>query len=54
MDPVTAIQLVESLVSLIKGCRTTLRAIKDFNRGDDDLADLARDVESLFAFLQGT
>lgn len=53
MDPVTAIQLVASLVSLTKACRTTLRAIKDFKCGDNDLADLARDVESLFAFLQG-
>lgn len=53
MDPITVIQSVASLVNLIKGCRTTLRAIEDFKRGDKDLADLARDVESLFAFLQG-
>lgn len=53
MDPVTAIQLVASLVSLVKTCRTSLQAIKDFRDGDDDLAALVRDVDSFVAFLQG-
>lgn len=53
MDPVTAIQLVASLVSLVKTCRTSLQAIKNFRDGDDDLAALVRDVDSFVAFLQG-
>jgi len=52
MDPVTAIQLVASLISLVKTCRASLQAIKDFKDSDDDLADLVSDVESFTAFLQ--
>lgn len=53
MDPITAIQLVASLITLIKACRTSLQAIEDFRHGDDDLAELIRDVETFVAFLQG-
>lgn len=53
MDPVTAIQLVASLLGLIKACRTSLQAIEDFRHGDDDLAELVRDVETFIDFVQG-
>jgi hypothetical protein len=47
-----AIQLIASLISLIKACRTSLQAIEDFRDGNDALADLVRDVESFATFLQ--
>jgi hypothetical protein len=52
MDPVTAIQLVPSLLSLIKACRASLQAIKDFKNGDVDFGDFLQDVEIFVAFVQ--
>jgi hypothetical protein len=37
----------------MKACRTSLQAIKDFKNGDDDFAELARDVEIFNTFVQG-
>jgi hypothetical protein len=53
MDPITAIQTVSSLTSLIKTCRTVIEAIREFRHGDDNLAERMLDVETFVEFLQG-
>jgi archaellum component FlaC len=53
MDPITAIQTLSSLTSLIKTGRTVIEAIDDFRHGDENLAELSLDVETFVEFLQG-
>jgi CII-binding regulator of phage lambda lysogenization HflD len=53
MDPITAIQTLSSLTSLIKTCRTVIEAIQEFRHGDESLAELIIDVETFLEFLQG-
>lgn len=53
MEPVTAIQTVDSLISLIKLCRETWQTFEEFRHGDSSLAELVGDTETFVEFLQG-
>jgi hypothetical protein len=53
MDPITAVQTVDSLISLIKFCCDIWQTIQEFRHGDESLAELYRDTETFIEFLKG-
>lgn len=52
-DPITAVQLTDSIFSLIRVCRSIILTIQAYRSGDDDLGSLCSDVENHTEFLVG-
>jgi len=53
MEPLSALQSVDAIISLIKVCRAILQTLQDYRNSDVLLAELARDVAIFAEFLQG-
>lgn len=53
MDPVTAVQLVDAAISLLKVCHAVLQTIRELKHADERLAEVLHELTSFKEFLDG-